>query len=300
MKSRLIFKMTNNYSETMMPQSDISIEPRAWQIKFAESIEVLPVGVETIQIAEPRNVTAVLSALAPSIALARADLDTAGEFTVIWMPPGANTPATIERDVDDWMRDVGLERKEVGVRAEVRTVRVIWTASRAVIYAGEGDLHFALDAIVRFSVAQREALALEETMKSTWGTLEADVQLTHALTVRDLKMQKHVNQMTVVTTHMKMSWLRILRSLEQLNPPLPNPSKRIFAELASAAQLHDRLESLEHTMQFAVDHYEISNTRLIDMYLARIDRVNSIYGYGIIIILLLVQIWLMLLEADLL
>ena len=279
---------------------EIAIAPRAWRVEFAEELKaLLPDGVETIEIAEPRNVTALLAPLAPSDALAQASPQTAGELTVIWMPPKANMPATIERDVDEWMRDAG-ERKEVNVRAEVRSLRVVWGESRAVIYANEGDLRFALDAILRFSVAQRAALALEAAMKSTWATIEADTALTHALTIRDLKRQEHVNRMTEVTTHMKMAWLRIFRSVEQLNPPLTDPSKRIFAELVSAASLYNRMETLEAPIQFALDHYEISNTRLIDMYLARIDRVNSIYGYGIIVILLIIQIWIMLIEAGLL
>jgi hypothetical protein len=238
--------------------------------------------------------------LAPSDALAQTAPPSAGALTVIWVPLAADMPATIERDVDEWMRGAGVLRKEVNARAEVRTVRVVSSESRAVIYANEGDLSFALDAILRFSVAQREALALEATMGSTWASIEADTALTHALTMRDLKRQRHVNRMTEVTTHMKMTWLRIFRSLEQLHPPLTDPSKRIFAELASAAFLYDRMETLEEAVQFALDHYEISNTRLIDMYLARIDRVNSIFGYGIIVILLIIQIWIMLTEAGLL
>jgi hypothetical protein len=236
--------------------------------------------------------------LAASDALAQEGAQTADTLTVIWMPPKVNMPATIERDVDEWMRGAGVAKKEVTVRAEVRTLRVVWGESRAVIYANEGDLHFALDAILRFSVAEREALALEATMRSTWATIEVDTALTHALTMHDLKRQRHVNHMTEVTTRMKMAWLRIFRSLEQFNPPLADPSKRIFAELASAASLYDRMETLENAIQFALDHYEISNTRLIDMYTARIDRVNSIFGYGIIVILLIIQIWIMLLEAG--
>ncbi len=284
----------------IMLASGIAIAPRAWRVEFAEGLKALPDGVETIEIAEPRNVTAVLVPLAPSDALAQADPQTAGALTVIWMPPSANQPATIERDVDEWMRGAGAERKETSVRAEVRTLRVVWGESRAVIYANEGDLRFALDAILRFSVAQREALALEAGMRSTWASIEADTSLTHALTMHDLKRQRHVNRMTEVTTRMKMVWLRIFRSLEQLNPPLTDPSKRIFAELVAAASLYDRMETLEGPIQFALDHYEISNTRLIDMYLARIDRVNSIFGYGIIVILLSIQIWIMLIEAGLL
>ena len=277
----------------MTAVAEIVVAPRAWRVAFAEGLKTPPEGVETIEIVEPRTVTALLTPVGPSVALAPAGPQTADALTLIWMPPGANMPATIERDVDEWVGDAGV-RKEVNVRAEVRTLRVVWSESRAVIYGNEGDLPFALDAILRFSVTQREALALEATMRSTWATIDADAALTHALTMRDLKMQQHVNRMTEVTTRMKMAWLRIFRSLEQLNPTLPDPSKRIFAELASAASLYDRMETLEGTMQFALDHYEISNTRLIDMYLARIDRVNSIFGYGIIIVLLLIQIWLML------
>lgn len=273
---------------------DIAVAPRAWRVEFAERVQALPDGVETVEIVEPRTVTALLTPLGASDALAETGGQSVGALTVIWMPPGANMPATIERDVDAWMRGAGMVRKEANVRAEVRTVRVVWSETRAVVYANEGDLAFALDAVLRFSVAQREAFALEASMASTWATIEADAALTHALTMRDLKVQQHVNRMTEVTTRMKMAWLRIFRSLEQLHPPLSDPSKRIFAELASAASLYDRMETLDGTIQFALDHYEISNTRLIDMYLARIDRVNSIYGYGIIIALLLIQIWLML------
>lgn len=272
---------------------EVAIAPRAWRVEFAEGLKALPEGVETIEIAEPRNVTALLAPLAPADALALAGPQPAGALTVIWMPPGANIPGTIERDVDEWMRGAGVERKEANVRAEVRTLRVVWGESRAVIYANERDLCFALDAIVRFSVAQREALVLEATMKSMWASMEPDAALTHALTPRDQQKQPHVNEMTQVAARMKMAWLRISRCLEQFGPALGDPSKRLFAELVSAASLYDRVDSLEAPVQFAVDHYEICNTRLIDMNLAREERLSSIFGYGIIILLLVVQIWIM-------
>jgi hypothetical protein len=281
-----------------MLASKIAILPRTWRVEFKENLAAAPAGVEAIEVVEPRTVTALLNPLQPSDALTQAHPQIAGALTIIWMPPEVNTPATIERDVDDWMRGAEAAAKEVNVRAEVRTVRVVWGESRAVVYANEGDLRFALDAIVRFSVAQREALALEAAMRSTWDTIEADTGLTHALTMSDLKRQDHVNQMTEFATRLKMTWLRIFRNLDQLDPPLTEPSKRIFAELVSSASLHDRMETLEDPIQFALDHYEISNTRLIEMYLARIDRVNSIYGYGILIVLLIIQTLLMLREGG--
>jgi hypothetical protein len=281
-----------------MLASETAILPVAWRVEFHESSDAIPDGVDTIEVLEPRTVTALLIPMEPSDALAQAHPQATGALTVIWMPQEVNTPATIERDVDEWTRRADSVRKEVNVRADVRNLRVVWGESRSVIYANEGDLRFALDAVIRFSVAQGEALALESAMRSTWNTIEADTALTHALTMADLKRQNHVNQMTEFATRLKMTWLRIFRTLDQLDPPLTEQSKRVFAELVSAASLHDRMETLENPIQFALDHYEISNTRLIDMYLARTDRVNSIYGYGILIILLLIQTWLMLVEGG--
>lgn len=276
-----------------MPDLESAIEPRSWRVEFAEGSKIPPDGVEAVEIREPRNVTALLTPLAPSDALAQAGPQAADALTVVWLPPGANAPETIERDVDEWMRAAGAQRKEVSARADVRTVRVVWGSSRAAIYANQGDLRFALDAIVRFNVTQREALALEATMRSTWALIEADAALTHALTPRDRKRQPHINEMTQVVTRMKMAWLRVSRSLEQLDPALADPSKRIFAELIAAVSLFDQVEMLEDSVQFALDHYEIINTRLIDMTLVRQERIESIVGYGLVIMLLLVQIGMM-------
>jgi hypothetical protein len=271
---------------------ETAISPHAWRVEFAEGSKAPPDGVEAIEIVEPRIMTALLAPIAPSEALAQAGPQ-AGELAVVWMPPGANTPATIERDVNEWMRSASTERKEASARADVRTIRVLWGKSRAVIYANQGDLRVALDAVLRFCVAQRETLALETTMRSTWASIEADAALTHALTPRDRRRQPHVNEMTQLVTRMKMTWLRVNRSLEQLDPALAEPSKRLFAELVAAVSLFDQVETMEAQVQFALDHYEIINTRLIDMTLVRQERIESIVGYGLVIMLLLVQIWMM-------
>jgi hypothetical protein len=149
------------------------------------------------------------------------------------------------------MRRAGEKRREARVRADVRTLRVVWDESRALIYASNSDIRSALDAIARFSVAQKEALALEATMKSAWASIETDTGLTHAVTKREQKRQRHVNEMTEIATRMRVTWLRVSRSLEQLDPALAAPSKRLFAELVSAASLYDRVEMLEDPVQFA-------------------------------------------------
>ena len=78
---------------------------------------------------------------------------------------------------------------------------------------------------------------------------------------------------------MKVDWLRITNSLEQLDPTLAEASKRLFAELVSGAALYDRMEMLEDPIQFAMDQYELANTRLIEANLAYKERINAIVGY---------------------
>jgi hypothetical protein len=256
-----------------------TIHAQAWRVEFVEDPIIRADGVESIEIAEPRKVTAVLAPLDTSVALSRAEAETAGELTVVWLPPGVKTPATIERDANEWIRAVGARRKEANVRADVRTVRVLWDEGRALIYASPGDIRCALDATARFSLVQREALALEATMKSAWASIEADSALTHSVTRRQQKRQRHVNEMTEIATRMKVAWLRITNSLEQLDPTLAEPSKRLFAELVSGAALYDRLEMLEDPIQFALDQYELANTRLIEAKQAYKERFNAIVGY---------------------
>ena len=58
-------------------------------------------GVETIEIAEPRKVTAALAPLDASIALAQGEPKTARGLTVVWLSSGVKTPAAIEREADN-------------------------------------------------------------------------------------------------------------------------------------------------------------------------------------------------------
>jgi hypothetical protein len=62
-----------------------------------------------------------------------------------------------------------------------RTVRILWEEGRVLIYASPGDIRFVHDATIRFTLAQREALAPEARMKSAWASIENDFALTHSV-----------------------------------------------------------------------------------------------------------------------
>jgi len=155
----------------------------------------------------------------------------------------------------------------------------LWDEGRALIYASPGDLRFALDATVRFSLAQREAVALEARTKSALASIESDSALTHSVTRLQQRKQQYVDEMTEIATRMRADWLRIASCLEQLDPALAEASKRVFSELVSGAALYDRIEMLEDPIEFAMDQYELANTRLIEANVAHNERISAVVGY---------------------
>ena len=279
--------------DSLVAGVETAVQPQAWRIQFSEGSNPLPDGAEAIEIAEPRNVTALLTPLALSAALRQTLSQADDAVIVVWLPPSVDRASTDERDVDQWIRGAGEKRKEAMARADVRTMRVVWDENRAVVYASQRDIHSALDAIVRFSIALRESLALEAAVKSEWPSIEANVDLTHAVTRRDQRRQPHINEITESAARRKIAWLRVSRSIEQLDPALDEPSKRLFAELVSGASLYDRMEMLDDPIQYALDQYELANARLTEASYARKELVHSIIGYVVIIVLLVAQLLLM-------
>ena len=156
-----------------------------------------------------------------------------------------------------------------------------------------------LDGVVRFALTERETVALERGMKSAWAAIEEDKSLTHAVTAGQQKRQKHVNTMTELVVQMKCAQMRVETALEQLDPTLAEPSKRLYGELAMAAGLYDRAPRLSEPVQFASDHYELANTRLIEGKNSATERTNFLIGHileSLIIVLLLAELTALLYE----
>jgi hypothetical protein len=270
------------------PQEHVSLKAQAWRVDFQERPSMA--DLRSVVIKEPRNVNAVLTPVDVEEALASGRTESGGSLIIVWMPPGVNTPPSIEHDVDAWMRDSASSVRQTPVRATIRTVRVIWHDTRALVYTNAEQLDDAIDAVVRFTVAERETTALELAMDSTWASIDADAPLTHAAASRQQKQQQHVNELTELATRMKAMYLRVSKALEQLDPALGESSKRLYSELANAALLWDRVEPLGEPIQFALDQYELANTRLIEAKTAAMEHLHAMIGHvlevGIIVLLL--------------
>jgi hypothetical protein len=237
-------------------------QAQAWRIAYltAAPERQTPLAV----ISEPRPVVAVANPieLADAIAMTASPLD--DSLFVVWVPSNVALPADLDGALQAWIRR-DLPPNRSPVQASIKTVRVICADTRAVIYAVPEHLSEAMDAVARFALAARQTADLEARMAATWADIKAHTPLTHAVRRKDQKLQPQVNAMTERVTEMKAMHLRLQIALEQLDPSLSSTSKRMYADLADAAALHDRMEMIEDPIQFALDHYELANSRLTEI-----------------------------------
>ena len=222
-------------------------------------------------------------------------------FEIVWMPSPASDLPNAECEAEAWFNRATTPRRRSIVRAGTRTARVFWCEGRALIYCKAPQLHDTLDGVVRFALTERETVTLERGMKTVWAAIDEDKSLTHAVTPGQQKQQKHVNKMTELVVQMKSGQMRIETALEQLDPTLAEPSKRLYGELAIAAGLYDRAPRLGEPVQFASDHYELANTRLIEAKNSTAERTNFLIGHileSLIIVLLLAELTALLYEIQ--
>jgi hypothetical protein len=200
---------------------------------------------------------------------------------VVWLPTGNAVTTTQEKRLTRWVEQGSAHT----VRATIRTSRAVWTGERALVYASPEEWPDTLDAVVRFTLLARDTIALEREMKSLWPALEKHAALTHAVNFRDGSLQPRINHMTEAVTRMRISYLQIESALEQTDPGLSSASKRLCGELVLQAGIYDRLEVMCDPIEFAVDHYELANTRLIDHKHASVE----FFLTGLIVVALVVQ-----------
>jgi hypothetical protein len=264
----------------------------AW--RFILDLEPKASDQEVIVVKEPRNVIVGVTPAEPEALLADLEPQSHGSFEVIWIPPGVDNPPNVERDAEKWIVSGLSSLRRRPVHAGVRTVRVVWQDARALVYARPETVHDILEAILRFTIIEREMMALESAIASILETAGTVVPLTHSITRKQLARQRQVNDMTERVARVRMMLLRIATALKQIDPNITEGSGRLYQELVLAVDLSDRVEMLDNSTQYALDLYELANTRLIDAKTAKGDRRSSRIGHlleTMIVLLLVVQIF---------
>jgi hypothetical protein len=236
-------------------------ETKAWRVTFAgtapqdESAELI--------VTEPGGAVAVSRPVDVDEALTSVSDARSETIDLIWLPPSAGSGQEIEKrlEPDSKAADASLRPP---IRASLRSTRVVWTNARAVIATAPDQLADAIDAVVRFTLAERRTIALEREMADIWPQIETYKALTHRVTRRQLGLQGKIGALTERITTMSVDTIALETAIEQLDPKLTSGSKRLYAELVLQAGIYERLEMLEDPIDFAQEHFELANDRLID------------------------------------
>jgi len=234
--------------------------PEAWRVTFAQQP---PKGVAPL---------AVIREPAPSFAIANS-VDVAGVLSgsgpehegldIVWLPPNARGSIEIEKRADAWSTfPVGSSQPLI--RASLRSTRVIWTDGRAVIATAADQLADAVDAVVRFTATERALREIEENTAEAWAEADRQRVLTITTTRKPAGFRRRLIALTEQATRIRSSHLRLQIAVEQLDPKLTAGSKRLYAELALQANIHDRAEMREAAIEFINSHCELANTRVLE------------------------------------
>jgi hypothetical protein len=237
-------------------------QAQAWRMSY---LAAAPAGQAPLAvISEPRAVVAIASPIELANAMAAPAGPREDSLLVVWVPSAVGVPVDLDSSLQAWIRR-DLAPNRAPVQASIKTVRVLCTETRSIIYAVPEHLSEAMDAVARFTLAARQTADLEAQVAATWRDIQAHTPLTHGVKSKDLGQQRQVNALTERVTEMKTMHLRLQIALEQLDQSLSSTSKRMYADLADAASLHDRMEMIEDPIQFALDHYELANSRLTEV-----------------------------------
>jgi hypothetical protein len=238
----------------------VNEEAQAWRVAFAPKP---PEGVTPLVVVrEPVDAVAIANSIDVASVLSGSGEDHDG-LEIVWLPPNARGSLEIEKRADAWSAPpVGPPQPLI--RASLRSTRVIWTNARAVIATAADQLADAIDAVVRFTATERALRAIERSTAEAWAEADRQRVLTVAATRKPTGFRRRLVALTEQASRIRSAHLRLQIAVEQLDLELSTGSKRLYAELALQANLHDRIEMREGPIEFINYHCELANSRLIE------------------------------------
>jgi hypothetical protein len=236
---------------------------KAWRVAFPakDAPAAATAEASVLVFDEPHEAHAVSEPI--ELADAAGDGRPEGALDIVWAPPSAGSTVDLEKRLE--ARSIGPDgRPRPAIRATLRSVRVVWTDSGALIAAPADQLDESIDAVVRFTLAERATARIEREMAALWPEIDAVKPLTHSVKRRQLGEQRKLDALTERATDLNVAFMRLEKAIEQLDPRLASGSKRLYAELVLQAGIYDRLEALADPVDYADELFERANSRLTE------------------------------------
>jgi hypothetical protein len=201
--------------------------------------------------ADPRTMVAVGEAAA-------VDSSDRGDTDRIDIISTSNTQQSAQ-DFQSW---IGSDTPPVVIKTDAGTVR--WRAGRAVVQASAGDCKALLPAVIEFAFYEGELRKLEQAVAPFEATADADVSHAYEMTPKHRRHWDRLYRTMEQLYRLRLQFARLEPHLHRPSATLPSEARRLFARLASKAQVADRLEAISDRLETCEDLYEGACDRITD------------------------------------
>lgn len=164
-------------------------------------------------------------------------------------------------------------------------IDIYWCTGRAVVRASHDRVDAVRRALLEFAVAERELVALENSLNSGWGTLEKDVPTAFAYGEANVRDRAELGKRFQAAIALQSRMSRIIPLIVQPAQYPPTLESQLHERLRERMRQEDRLEVLERQMEIFQRIYEMCGQRSSEFMVARSGHILE----WIIIFLLAVQ-----------
>lgn len=197
-----------------------------------------------------------------------------------------------KRDNDPWYDEAKswCEAATNGVKCKstlisLHGVDLYWSMGKVAIRCSMDRLDAARRAVLEFALAERELVSLENSVKSSWQTLEGDVPTAFAYSEAKVVDRAELGKRFQNAISLQARLSRIIPSIVQPAQYPPTLESQLHERLRERMRQEDRLEVLEKQLDIFQRVYEMCGQRSSDFMLTRSGNLLE----WIIILLLAVQ-----------
>jgi len=278
---------------TELPPLDAASGAIAQRIRFV--VEPAPGVVPLWTLTDPYCRSAVAEELLPERLMGPAPSGPPApdELDFLFLPGGSATTVEWQHDAVQWMNEPSPLAESPTIDLVVEGDRVLWRPGRAVLVGGADRLAEVRAGLVEFAFHEGELRKLEHELEADWPRAESDVSLVHDVDRRALADCGHIGEMSRRTALRRIRFARLAPRLEKASIRLTGPTRQLVAELASKADVADRLGCVDDRLEVFEDLYELANDRRADFQYFRLEYRLEAW----IILILVIEVLIMMFEV---
>jgi hypothetical protein len=161
-----------------------------------------------------------------------------------------------------WIAESPLTDVAATAIVRMHGIEVHWRPGRAVIFAPAENFEALVLAVIEFAYFEGELRKLEREVADGWVYLDADKRLAYEVSTSDLEHSESVGRRMDETFQRRIRHARIEPHLYRPGAQLPATARKLGEALREAAQIEDRLETVDGQLEVFEHVYEMCSQRI--------------------------------------